>query len=355
MPWIKRHLFFVVLASVALVLSGVAGFFLFTKMKQNSQVREKLNAQVEELKSVYNNKPFPNPENLAAAQAEKKRVKAFIDNARTLFSPPPSFPKTNDRGFIELLNNTIAELKGEASKSGVTLPLQTAAPGTAAVTSSTLPAGPAQSQYAFTFSNQEDKLQFTPGSVEPWLEQLAEIKTICHILFEAKINTLESLQRAPVSKDDVGGADYLTLPALTNSLATFMPYSATFTAFSGELAAVLDGIMRSTNCIVVKNLDVKTSDAVLAILSSEIPVTVRRGVIYAPAPALAPRPAANSEFEARYGVGKGAPAVAPRPAPVFATPGTRAPTNLAPVTILAERPLRITLLLDFVKLKTVQK
>jgi hypothetical protein len=65
--------------------------------------------------------------------------------------------------------------------------------------------------YAFTFSAQKGKLTFAPGSIEPWTAQLSEIKTICSILYEAKVNGIEGLRRVPVSPDDQGGRHCDTL------------------------------------------------------------------------------------------------------------------------------------------------
>ena len=73
--------------------------------------------------------------------------------------------------------------------------------------------------------------------------QLAEVKAICTVLFQAKINSLDNIRRERVSEDDLKGpqTDYLPEKSVTNELAVLSPYEVTFRCFSSELAAVLAG------------------------------------------------------------------------------------------------------------------
>ena len=76
--------------------------------------------------------------------------------------------------------------------------------------------------------------------------QLGEVKGICEVLFEAKVNSLDNLRRERVSADDSKGpqTDYLGEKSVTNELAVLTPYEVTFRCFSSELAAVLAGFVR---------------------------------------------------------------------------------------------------------------
>ena len=49
MDWIKRNIMFVAGSVVALVLMGLAGFYLYSEMGKNSKSLEKLNAEYAEL------------------------------------------------------------------------------------------------------------------------------------------------------------------------------------------------------------------------------------------------------------------------------------------------------------------
>lgn len=333
MPWIKRNLFFVAGGLAALILMGFAGFFFFSNWKNDKAISDELAQQISELNRLYSSDPHPGTEevdNISAAKKDERRVQEFLKNAHKLFVPVAPYKKTDDRGFNNLLLNTIYELQTGASNAGVILP----------------------PQYSFTFAAQSGKLTFAPGSIEPWTAQLSEIKTICNILYEAKINALEGLRRVPVSLDDQnGGTDYLSTTIVTNDIAIVTPYEVSFRSFSGEIGAVLDGILRATNCLIVKTLTVEPSKVPIGGANPNELGQPTPGV----APAYVPQPApAGRDFEARYGAGVGvapmrsAPAYAP--APVAGRP--TAPTG--PTVFLSEKPLHVTMLIDVVKLKPPQ-
>ena len=97
--------------------------------------------------------------------------------------------------------------------------------------------------YSFSFAAQRESLAYAPGSLEPLSVQLAEVKAICAVLFQAKVNSLDNIRRERVSEDDLKGpqTDYLPEKSVTNELAVLSPYEVTFRCFSSELAAVLAG------------------------------------------------------------------------------------------------------------------
>ncbi|MEO5803079.1 MAG: hypothetical protein ABIR24_06080 [Verrucomicrobiota bacterium] len=330
MPWIKRNLFFVVGGLGALVLMGFAGFFLFANIKKDKTVSEELERQISELNRLYAMDPHPGTEdvdNITAAKKEQQRIRAFLNDAHKLFVPVVPYEKTNNKGFNNLLLSTIYELQTSATNAGVVLP----------------------PQFAFTFSAQKGMLTFTPGSIEPWTAQLSEIKAICSILYEARINALEGLRRVPVSPDDpIGTADYLTTTIVTNDIAVVSPYEVTFRSFSGELGAVMDGILRSTNCFIVKTLNVVQSQVPIPGLNPNISAPGFNPVYPPPAAAV---PSARDLVDRYNPVGAPFPRpVAPTPAPV---PG-RPPPVAGSTVFLSEKPLRVTLLIDVVKLKPQQ-
>ena len=47
--------------------------------------------------------------------------------------------------------------------------------------------------------------KFAPGSLHPLAVQLGEVKTISEILFAARVNSLDGIQRNRVSDDDTAG------------------------------------------------------------------------------------------------------------------------------------------------------
>ena len=321
MAWIKRNLFFVVGGAAALLLLGFAGFYLFSNLKKDTRATDDLNQQISELRRMYDAPVHPGTEavdNISAAKKDEQRVREFLVQARKLFVPIPTYEKTDDKGFNNLLLNSISELKAGASNSAVVLP----------------------PDYAFTFLAQRGKLTFKPGSIEPWTAQLSEIKAICNILYQAKINVLEGLRRVPVSPDDPGGtADYLPTGITTNDIAIVTPYEVTFRSFSGELGSVMDGILRSTNCLIVKTVSVEPS-RVLPGTPEPLPGT-QLLPSYTPSPY---GPGRGGEAS-RYGIGPTRPVL-----PATPVPG-RPAASTAPVVFQSEKPLQIRLVIDVVKLK----
>jgi hypothetical protein len=94
--------------------------------------------------------------------------------------------------------------------------------------------------------------------------QLGEVKAISEILFAARVNALDGIQRARVSDDDANGpaADYLIDNSVTNELAIMTPYAVTFRAFSPEIAQTLAGFASSPHGFIVKSINVQPAEAV---------------------------------------------------------------------------------------------
>jgi hypothetical protein len=336
MNWLKRNLFLVAGGVVALALLGFAIFFLLTRKTMVDEVTAELNTRTEEWKQLVASDPYPNQENIEKAKGEQKKLAGFLDQTRKFFAPVASFPTNLDGAtFKNLLETTISELVHDAEKSGVSLP--------------------SSNRYDFTFKPQRSSLDFAPATLVPLAMQVSEIKAICGVLFDARVQTLVGLRRAPVAKEDEGAAsatDYLSgrKPA-TNAVtgAVLAPYEIVFHGFSTELAAVLEGFYRSPNCFIVKNIDVQTN-VVFASASeytpSYVPYSFAPGV--PPPPALSPMEAMQRRYGGRYSRLPNTPPPVTVPAPNYAV--TTAPARRGPETVLDERPLKITMYVEAVRL-----
>lgn len=338
MNWLKRNLFLVAGGVVALALLGFAIFFLLTRKSMVDEVTAELNTRTEEWKQLVASDPYPNQENIERAKGEQKKLAEFLDQTRKFFVPVASFPTNLDGAtFKNLLETTIAELVHDAEKSGVSLP--------------------SSNRYDFTFKPQRSSLDFAPATLVPLAMQVSEIKAICDVLFDARVQTLVGLRRAPVAKEDEGTAgatDYLSGRKLaTNALtgAVLAPYEIVFHGFSTELAAVLEGFYRSPNCFIVKNIDVQTnvpSASVGEFGPTYVPYSFTPGV---PPPALSPMEQMRMRYGGyggRYSRMPNMPAPVPAPAPILAVP--TAPARKGPETVLDERPLKITMYVEAVRL-----
>ncbi len=327
MAWIKRNLFFVITAAIGLAVTGYCGYLLYAALADNSAVGDEYTTTVNSLKDLQQKKPYPNKDNIKSAKADQDRVQAFLADFRKAFAPFPIPPKEDDRGFKDHLERTIYQLGWDATNAGVLLP----------------------DDYAFSFSQIRDKLSYSPECIVPWMQQLEEIKVICHILYRSKINYLEMLQRCPVCSDDPPGSDYLQASSTTNQWGVVTPYKVMFRGFSTEVAAVLAGFAGSSNCFIVKDIDVTQSKAPLP----QVVVPVAPQPVYVPTPQPQPNPyLMNGGMESRRMGERGEYSREfRRPPPQAAAAPAAPPTPAGPVTILSESLLFVTVSVDIVKLK----
>ncbi len=312
MLWIKRNLFLAAGALVCLVLLGFGLFYLFQSSKKNNEIEEALEAKKNDYQRVVTAPHFPSESNINLARQEQKKLRAAIDRTQNNFQP---IPYTNATGlaFKTLLDNTIYGLRKRAEQASVTLP---------------------DNNYAFSFAVQKNRVQFAPGSFPALPEQLAEVSAICHTLFDAKVNRLINIRRARVSPDDRDTSpDYHDIPVRTNTLVSVVihPYQVTFHAFSSDLAALLESFYKSQHGFIVKAVLVDTVE-----LPPASPLTGEPGIPHRD-PRAIPR-------DLRAVQGRLPPGYPARPG---AAGAQTSPDGLT--TILDEKPLRITLLIEIVK------
>jgi hypothetical protein len=342
MTWIKRNLFFVIGSGVAVVLLGLAGYFLYAKWALNEEILGKLNQDYEELRRLAQEKPHPGGgqvDNVKLAKEQQQQLREFIQQTRQYFqrvAPIPDEKKVSDPSFSVKLSQTIARMQTDATNASVGLP----------------------PNYNFSFEAQKSRLSYAPGSTEPLAMQLGEVKMICDLLFKTKVNALDSIRRERVSLDDNTGpqTDYLGDRTVTNELALITPYEVVFKCFSTELASVLTQVANSPHGLIVKTINVEQAPA-QAIVE---PVAATPAFVQVPTQPVAPvaRPADEARAAAaamaqRYGLGPDGMRPyrgVPQPPPV-ATPPVAAPASKGGLpTVLDEKQLKVTMMLNLVKL-----
>jgi hypothetical protein len=249
MSWIKRNLYFVIGAAVALVLLGAAGWYFYSKWSLNDKTLGELNQSYADLANFNKQNPHPGSgsiNNIQAAKEQQQELKGSIQKARQFFQKIesiPDVPKLSDRDFSAALSRTIDQLRRDAVAASVTLP----------------------PDYSFSFQLQRQKVTFGAAGLKPLAIELGEVKAICNVLFQAKVNSLDYLRRERTADDQAGNAtDYLVEKSVTNDLAVISPYEFTFRCFSPELASVLSGFASSPNGLVVKTINVELATATAA-------------------------------------------------------------------------------------------
>jgi hypothetical protein len=331
MTWIKRNLFFVISVIAGLALTGYCAWLLFDSLNSNAAVSEDYKNTSDSLKAMQQKSPYPSTENIKAAKADQERLRLFLVDFRKSFSSFPVPPGKDEQGFQTYLGETLIRFRNGATNAGVELP----------------------PDYSFGFSGLIGKLTYPGANIRPWMEELEEIDAILDILYRAKINYLSAFQRVPVSSDESGTGDLLPATSVTNQWGVVTPYRITFRGFSAEIAAVMEGFARSSNCFIIEALaigpDTSVQTQIYQAPLQAAPVLVRP--LY-PSPAQNP---AGQYGRNRGGGNQGAPAWMRQRAPVAAPPVAMAPgvgaTTPSVVTILSENPLTVIMSIDVVKLK----
>ena len=332
MEWVKKNPVIVAGSSVAIVLLGLAVWFLGSSMSASSDAELKLAGSLEGRSALWKSSPFPSGENIEAIQKDQERVKKFMDGLHTVIPMMPASYNLDDRAFKTLLERTIAGLFLAATNSKTTIQ---------------------QPNYSFSFSMLRKKMTFRTNTYDTIALQLSDVKMLLNILFDSKVNTLEGIRRSSLTQDDEsGGPDYLFLKPQTNQFSIITPYEIQFRCFGSELENVVQSLVSASNCIVIKNINIsprgftQQNQAVLDLIRDA--AAAGNVSVGASQVAAVVKPLVDTSTEAgRYNPRA---AAASRP-PSFAGPSSNVgiiDTN-KPITVLSEKPLRVSILLDIVR------
>jgi hypothetical protein len=307
MAWIKRNLFFTIGGFIALLLLGASSYYGFRSWSENRAKMGELQEAYNDLQNYTTQIPSPSDENIAAAKDQEGQLRKWISDAKEHFKPVEPIPNPPDgnvttEAFAGSLRKTIQDLQREATDANVTLP----------------------PDYSFSFAAERNLVTFAPGSLDPLASHLGDVKAICEILFDAKINELDGIQREMISDNDAMGpqSDYLADKSQTSDLATITPYNITFRCFSADLGHVLAKMAATDYAFVVKGVNVLPAAGVQASMGG-----MGGNPMGTPQPGMMPQPGFN------------------------APPGAQPPENGGLQTVLDEQLLQVTLGIEVVKLQ----
>ena len=239
MVWVKRNLGLVIGGVIALALLVVAFIYLFSKRAEDQEVTEELETATTRYQTLLSRPVHPGDEqgrvnNIEIAKLEVKRLQAFLEEVRSKFGGSNVPTNISNREFRALLDNTVNDLQRTAESLGITLP---------------------QKDYWFTFAPQRTAVEFK--SIDMLTHQLLDVKELCEILYDAKVQDLKGIRRVPASTEDNNAQDFLTdKKATTNEVAIVTPYELKFQGFSAELARVLERLVQAKRCFVVRSVAV---------------------------------------------------------------------------------------------------
>jgi hypothetical protein len=318
MLWIKRNLFLAVGGLVALLLLGGGVYYLLSAQGRKKSIQEEWEANKAELDRLQAQKPFPNADNIKRAKEEADKLRAAAGQLHRFFKPVPA-EKVTGTAFLSYRDNTLAELQRLAEQAKTGLPSR---------------------NYSFSFETQKPKTSFGDGTFPAIPEQMAEVKALCRVLFDAHVDPLWNIRRARVSKDDEvsnAASDYLALRVETNAATGTVtsPYELTFGCLSSDLSLVLQGLGASTHGFIVKAIHVEPAAQAAA---------------NAPGgnPAVGPGPPPGNPPPRRI---PGRPPAGRLPPPAAGVPpaAARAGAGDRPVVLLKESRLKVTLLIYVIK------
>jgi hypothetical protein len=140
--------------------------------------------------------------------------------------------------FKKLLDATVAGLQEQAREQNVRI---------------TNAAGKLQN---FSFDAEKAALNFPTAAFPALPQQLAEVRAICSLLFQAKIFELQSVRRwrIPGYSESGGSTDYHQLNVESNAVvgASITPYEVKFVCYSQDFATVLESFSKSSHGFNVK-------------------------------------------------------------------------------------------------------
>ena len=316
MSWAKRNIYFLASCIVAVVLLGAAGWYCFSSMSANNANWEQLSAAYDQLGQLALKSPGPGNDqvdNIKAAKEQAEQVKQRVQEMEKFFTPVKGVPDTNkfsERAIAFAVRETVGQLRKAAQEKGVVIPTMTP-------------------EFAFSFSLQMAKTTTEPTAAETLSHQLGEVKTLCDVLFNARILQLDSIQRertpddANLQQQAALQPDYADSVSLTSGNVVITPYQVSFQCFTPQLGSVLASFANQSHTIVVKTLNIQPTD-------------------------LVPGMAEPGQIGGYAAYGREGGAYAPQMAPpVAARPG-------ALPTIIDEKKLKVTMLLDIVKILPAQ-
>lgn len=326
MQWIKNNVVLVVSALVSLLLIGGSGFYFYSQFSEEKNAEAELTTVKTTYDEYLNKEPSPVAENVEGAKEQQKRLMEFKARAEKFF---PVF-NTNTMSGDEFGAHLVAklyELQRLTARANVQMP----------------------TNFSFSFTAQRELLQYDSTKTPIMLAQLGDVMGLCGALCDARVYEILEIRRAVASTNDstaqpMNPTDYTRRRQITTNdvaKAIVLPYEIAFKGSSIELGVVLERLAHSSNGFIVKSVsvepgDIKSEEEMQAAQENAV-VTVGGGRM-------------SAAMAARYGLGRrGGPAPPPAAAAPTA-PAAPAPASKKTGIVLKERPLKITLMVDAVKL-----
>lgn len=328
--WVKVNQTLAISALVSLILVAGAVYYLMHGMSVNTAMAEELTNAKTRLDSLQSATPYPNAANIEAMKTEALRVEELRKDFDKRFAPVPVPADTyTASGFKYELETMVAQLNQKARDLAIQLPTN-------------------RVNFSYSFTAQRSNLRMDTNSLRIQAEQLAHVKYLCNTLMDSGISEFIRVRRAAGATNDLlqvanNMADYL--PArkiITNQFSFSYPYELVFNTSPGDLAKFMNELQQSPyglmiKCVKVERAASELSDELAGYQETINPMMGRM----------------NPRMMGGGRMGMGMPQG--RPVEQAKTAAEEEAEKALPkvtTTILKPTALRVTLYVDFVRLKT---
>ena len=193
-------------------------------------------------------------ENIAKIQAEVDELDRLIVESGTVISSGVEHEVMAGNDFTTHIVSVVKQLNEAAVEQRVGLPGDPRSKSDV------------QFPYYFTFFEVITKEHgVSEDKVAELQVQLEDVEAIINILLRSRVQSIELMQRNPVTKEDVAATrpnDYLKeRQKYTNSVAVVRPYRIKFRCLSGGIAKSLSGFAREDLFYVVRKFEVRQAGA----------------------------------------------------------------------------------------------
>ncbi|HQC42296.1 MAG TPA: Amuc_1100 family pilus-like protein [Verrucomicrobiota bacterium] len=250
--WVKANQTLAIGALVSLLLIIGAVYYLMHGMSVNAAMAEELTDAKTRLESLQNATPYPNAANIELMKAEALRVGELREDFDKRFAPVPVPEDTyTASGFKYELETMVAGLNQKAKDLSIQLPTN-------------------RVNFSYSFTAQRSNLRMDTNSLRIQAEQLAHVKYLCNTLMDSGISEFIRVRRAAGATNDLlQVANYMAdyLPArkiITNKFSFSFPYELVFNTSPGDLGGFVNKLQQSPYGLMIKCVKVERAASELS-------------------------------------------------------------------------------------------
>ncbi len=237
MDWFKDNPFLGILGASTLVLTALGAFLALSARSAMVEQQDTFFSNASQLNSLQTAKPFPNEENLEAAEAELAHARRILDELASVVAAQsaPLDEGLTPLKFQDDLNTRVTAIAADAAEAGVALP----------------------ENFYLGFEQYRTQLPSVPAA--PALgQQLASIAEAVSLLINARVASITALQRSPLPEES---APTTNEPERSSDLH-LAPFELSFVTDQSSFRSALTALTTAEPVLLLKLLEVANSQPV---------------------------------------------------------------------------------------------